>query len=86
MDTSFYVVLSPWPVSSLVTWGRYRVGEFRRLDPFPPAPSPLDAAQLNTRLQSTSALGLRISEISKGWTVKEGFVEEVAMRLEIRRR
>lgn len=55
----------------------------RSVSPCTHAPSPLDAAQSNTGLQSTSALGLRISEMSKGWTVKEGFVEEVAMRLEI---
>lgn len=61
-------------------------GQFRRLAPIPGThpPAPLDGAQLNTRPQSTSARGLRVPEMSKGWTVKEGFMEEVAVRLEIR--
>lgn len=34
-------------------------------------------------VQSPSVLGLRIPEMTKGWAVKEGFLEEAAVSLEL---
>lgn len=45
--------------------------------------APLERAQRNAKLQRTNTLGLRIKGMSEAWAVKEGFMEEVAMSLEI---
>lgn len=45
--------------------------------------APPESAQRNAKLQHTNTLGLRVKGMSEAWTVKEGFMEEVAMSLEI---
>lgn len=45
--------------------------------------APLERAQGNAKLQRTNTPGLRIEGMSEAWAVQEGFMEEVAMSLEI---